>query len=225
MKAYCYLRVSDVSQTKGDGYARQEQTIRDYASTHGYEIAAVFREDVSGTRDEMARPVFQDMVATILSDGVRVVIVEGLDRLARELRIQETLLVYLASKGIDLISARTEENVTQAIQADPMKKALIQIQGVFAELEKNQLVRRMRAARERVKAKGIKCEGRKGYADTEAGRAIVHRIRLLRRRPKVGCRLTWQQIADRFNAEGLRTFDGAEFTMYRVAQLAAKKPR
>jgi DNA invertase Pin-like site-specific DNA recombinase len=77
------------------------------------------------------------MVSEIMKDGVDTILVESLDRLAREYRIQEQLLIYLASKGINLISANTGENVTKAISEDPMKKALIQIQGVFAELDKS----------------------------------------------------------------------------------------
>ena len=58
------------------------------------------------------------------NDGIGTVLVESLDRLARDYRIQESLLIYLASKKIHLISARTKENVTESIQADPMRKAL-----------------------------------------------------------------------------------------------------
>jgi site-specific DNA recombinase len=220
-KVFGYLRVSDISQVKGDGFPRQEKVIRDYAKAHGYEVAAIYREDISGTRDETDRPVFQEMITAILANGVRIVIMESLDRLARELRVQETLLVYLASKGIDLISARTGENVTQAIKEDPLKKALIQIQGVFSELEKNQIVRRLRKGRDRARREQGRCEGRKGYADTEEGKAIIHKIRLLRRRPKRGPQLTWQQIADRLNAEGVKTMDGKDWTLYRVQQTAA----
>jgi site-specific DNA recombinase len=223
VKAFGYARVSDVSQIRGDGFERQVQAIRAYALANGYEIVTVYREDVSGTKDEAARPVFQEMISAILANGVQTIIVEALDRLAREMRIQETLLIYLASKGVDLISARTGENVTQAIKEDPLKKAMIQIQGVFSELEKNQIVRRLRVARERIKATGRKCEGRPGYRDTEAGRAIVHKIRLLRRNPKVGRRLTWKQIADRLNKEGIKTLDGNEWSLYRVQQIAVKK--
>ena len=71
--------------------------------------------------------------------------------MAREYRIQEQLLIYLVSKGIDLISANTGENVTQAIQDDPMKKAMVQIQGIFSELDKVLLVRKLRKAREKVR--------------------------------------------------------------------------
>ena len=80
------------------------------------------------------------MIADILSDGCNTIIVEDLTRLAREYRIQENILVYLASKNIDLIAANTGENITTAIDSDPMKKALVQIQGVFGELDKSLLV-------------------------------------------------------------------------------------
>jgi hypothetical protein len=49
--------------------------------------------------------------------------VERLDRLAREYVVQEQLLIYLASKGIVLLNASSGENITEAINSDPMKKA------------------------------------------------------------------------------------------------------
>jgi hypothetical protein len=67
-----------------------------------------------------------------------------------------------------------------------------------------------------------RCEGRKGYRDSEEGRAIVHRIRLLRRRPKRGPQPTWRQIADRLNAEGIKTLEGKEWSLYRVQQTAMR---
>jgi site-specific DNA recombinase len=100
-KAYAYLRVSSQGQAENDkdGFTRQLETIEDYCKRNGVVIAQVFKEEgISGTKDETERPSFQEMVSIILSNGVRTVIVEGLDRLAREYRIQESLLIYLASK-------------------------------------------------------------------------------------------------------------------------------
>ena len=54
----------------------------------------------------------------------------------------------MASKGIDLISARTEAKVTEAVQTDPMRKALVQIQGIFSELEKSLLMKKLRKVAE-----------------------------------------------------------------------------
>ncbi len=200
--SFGYLRVSGKSQVEGYGFDRQEEAIRNFAEKAGYEIVNLFKEEgVSGTKDEADRPAFQEMIAEILRDGVKTIIIEGMDRLAREYRIQETLLIYLASKGITLICARTEENVTDAVQSDPMKKALIQIQGIFAELEKNLLVKKLRNARDKAREKG-KCEGRPSYKD--AAPDVIEAIRRLRRKPRTGRRMTYVQVADELNRLGFK---------------------
>ena len=216
-KAYGYLRVSGLGQVDGDGFRRQLEAIEVYAAKAGIEIVEVFREiGISGTADENERPAFSEMVGAILRDGVDTIIIEGLDRLAREYRIQEHLLVYLASKGITLLSARTEEDVTAAIQADPMKRALVQVQGVFSELEKSMLVKKLRLARERVRAAKGKCEGRKAYGETEAEQAVIRHIRALRRARKGLKRRSLQDIAGMLNAEGKTTKTGAQWTATQV---------
>ncbi|PKN67582.1 MAG: resolvase [Deltaproteobacteria bacterium HGW-Deltaproteobacteria-15] len=221
-KAYGYLRVSGKGQLEGHGLDRQQETIEGYAKKAGYEIAEWFREEgVSGTSDEGDRPAFQAMVAAILKDGVRTVIVEGLDRLAREYRIQETLMIYLASKEINLIVARTEENVTEAVQADPMRKALVQIQGIFSELEKSLLVKKLRNAREKVKLEKGKCEGAKGY--NEVNPDLVKEIRKLRRTPKDGTRRkTNKEIAAILNDRGEKTRKRKEFTGQIIASILCR---
>ena len=211
IRAFGYVRVSGKSQVDGYGFDRQEEAIRNYAEKAGYEIVSLFREEaVSGTTGEADRPAFQEMMTEILRDGVKTVIIEGLDRLAREYRIQETLLIYLASKGVKLLSARTEEDITEAVQADPMRKALIQIQGIFAELEKNLLVKKLRNARDKARAEKGKCEGQKGYSVIAP--QTIEEIKKLRRKPKGGNRLTYVQIAEELNRRGVKTAKGKEFT-------------
>ena len=76
-----------------------------------------------------------------------------------------------------------------------MKKALVQIQGVFAELEKSLLVKKLRAARERKRDKTGKCEGRKSYR--EIAPEIIDEMRRLRRKPKgIVKRMTYVDIAE-----------------------------
>ncbi len=220
IRAYAYIRVSGKSQLTGNGFDRQEETILAYAAKSGYEIVEVFKEEaVSGTKGEADRPAFQEMMTAILRDGIRTVIIEGLDRLAREYRIQETLLIYLASKGVTLISARTEEDVTEAIHSDPMRKALVQIQGIFSELEKNLLVKKLRNAREKVRSEKGKCEGRKGYMESEQHEELLKRIKELRRKKPKQKRMTYQQVADRLNEEGFKTASGKPFTSMIVVNL------
>jgi site-specific DNA recombinase len=227
-KAFLYLRVSTPGQVEGCGFDRQEEVCRAWAGEAGYEVAGVFQEQgVSGAKDETERPAFQEMLTAILGNGVKTVIVESLDRLARAYRIQESLLIYLASKGVDLVSARTGENITRAIQADPLKKALVQIQGVFSELEKNQLVRRLKKARDLRSAQAKRrIEGRKAYGETPEEQRIVQRIRAMRRtRKNKTPGMTLKEIADRLNAEGILTKDGKKWTPTQVFNVAGKKKR
>lgn len=212
MKTYAYLRVSGRGQIEGNGFDRQLETIQVFCDQQGYELEQVFREQVSGTADETDRQEFALMVSAILKNGVNTIIVESLDRLAREYRIQEQLLIYLASNGINLIAANTGENITQAITSDPMRKAMVQIQGVFAELDKSLLVRKLRKAREQVRDETGKCEGRKGYKDTEDGMVILKEIRRLRRKRKGMRQLTFKEVAAQLNSQGYSATNGQPFT-------------
>jgi site-specific DNA recombinase len=195
-----------------------------FATCQSFKTFLPRRGCVSGAKDETERPAFQEMMAAILTNGVSTIIVESMDRLARELRIQEALLIYLASKGVDLVSARTGENITQAVQADPLKKALVQIQGVFSELEKNQLVRRLRKARDLRSAQAKRrIEGRKAYGQTPEEKHIIQRIRAMRRtRRNRTPGLTLQEIADRLNKEGVLTKDGKKWTPTQVFNVVGK---
>lgn len=212
MKVYAYLRVSGKGQIDGYGFDRQLETIQAFCKQQGYKLDRVFKEQISGTADETDRQEFALMVSAILKNGVDTIVVESLDRLAREYRIQEQLLIYLAAKGINLIAANTGENITRAISDDPMKKAMVQIQGVFAELDKSLLVKKLRKAREKVRSVEGKCEGRKGYADTEEGMVILKEIRRLRRKGKGKKRLTYDQVAARLNEQGHTATNGKPFT-------------
>ena len=132
----------------------------------GIEIVREYVEQgVTGDASWSDRPAFQEMVSAILDNGVRTVIVENLTRLARAYVVQDAILVFLASKEVSLISAYTGEGVTAAFHGDPMKKAIIQMQAVFSALEKNSLVRKLKAARARKRAENGRCEGRKPFRE------------------------------------------------------------
>jgi DNA invertase Pin-like site-specific DNA recombinase len=62
--------------------------------------------------------------------------------------------------------------------------------GAVAEFEKNVLVLKLRAARERKRKRGERVEGAKPYGHFPAERAVVDRMRQLRRKPAKGRRLS-----------------------------------
>jgi site-specific DNA recombinase len=209
---FAYCRVSGRGQIDGNGFDRQTETIKRFCDEGGYSIIKEYKEQVSGTADENDRPEFSSMISAVLSNGADTVVVESLDRLAREYRIQEQMLIYLASKGINLIAANTGENITAAIHADPMKKALIQIQGVFAELDKSLLVKKLRKARDRVRKENGRCEGPRPYGEIPEEAEILKRVRYMRRRSRGQQKpRPYRSIADQLNQEGIKTRQGKEW--------------
>jgi DNA invertase Pin-like site-specific DNA recombinase len=219
--AYGYCRVSGKGQVKGYGLPRQRSDIDSYADRHGIRIAHYYEDAHTGT--EADRPEFVHMLSDMMGNGVKVVVVESLDRLARDLMIQTQLLAKLVIEGITLIAANTGEDVTGAMEDDPMRKAMIQIQGVFAELDKSLLVRRLRKGREQKRFKLGKCEGQKAYGEKAGEDLIVDRIRRLRRKPRGGKRRSLREIADILNDEGFVTRSGCIWSASIVQGIVERK--
>lgn len=136
------------------GFERQEAACRAWAKEHRRPITAVYRDAHTGT--EADRPEWERMILDMSqaqADGqevestkvptaapvqpAAVIVVESLDRLARDVIIQSVLIKRCIDTGILLFAANTGENVCDAFLTDPTRKALLQIQGVFNQLEKD----------------------------------------------------------------------------------------
>ena len=104
-KAFAYLRVSGKGQVEGDGFPRQLEAVRKYAAANDIKIVKIYREEgVSGKTEWENRPAFAEMMAAMLSDGTRAVLVERLDRVARDLMVQESIISDFKRKGLEVIS-------------------------------------------------------------------------------------------------------------------------
>lgn len=219
MQAVAYLRVSGDSQVEAGGFDRQLEACQRLARDKGLTLVQSFKEEaVSGTKGEDERPAFQELVAYMVDHQIEVVLIEGLDRLARMMRVQEQLLLYLCSKNLTLYAANTGENITEAIASDPMKKALIQIQGVFAELDRSMIVAKLRKGRETRKAKHGRCEGQKPFGHYEVEAETLRHIHDLRSQG-----LHFHIIADRLNAERLPTRSGRPWSGQVIAKMMRRK--
>lgn len=226
MRAFSYLRVSSKSQIEGDGFPRQREAIAAQAKLIGAEIVREFIEEgITGDSSWIDRPAFQDMISAILNNGVRTIIVENLTRLSRAYVVQDAILVYLASKKITLIASDTGEDITAAIQGDPMKKALIQMQAVFSELEKNSLIAKLRKAKDRIRRETGRCEGRKPFGDRPGEPETLELMRSLRRKPigKVK-RMSFARIAAELQAAGHPTRSGKPWSASSVKTILSRKP-
>lgn len=214
-QVFAYLRVSSPGQSSGDGFLRQEAACRDYAAAHDMKIAGIFQEDVSGT--EAYRPELAKLMVSLEQNGhgIKIILIERLDRLARDLMISESIIYDMQRQGFKLISTTEGPDLCSN---DPSRKLIRQLFGAMAEFDRNMLVLKLAAARNRIKAKTGKCEGRKSYQESEAGRAIVQKIAALRHKPRNAKRLTWAEIAAQLNAEGIKTLDGKAWSPQRCQQ-------
>ena len=204
-EAFAYLRVSSTGQLDGHGLERQEETIRRFVKGRGYQVVETFRDTHTGTEED--RPAFSEMVAAVRANGVRTVIIESLDRLARSLSVQIALLSLLEREGISLVSASTGQNVTADMREDPMREAMVLMQGIFAQTEKKLLVRKLRKARDAKRAKNGRCEGPRPYGQDRKRpekTKIIREIRRLRRRsPTTKKQRSYGAIAAALNRQGV----------------------
>jgi len=209
-RVFGYARVSSPGQVGGDGFDRQLEAINAYAKAHRLEVVNFYREEgVSGTSE--TRPALANLMVDLKHNGhgVKTVIVERLDRLARDLMVQEAVIQDFQRHGFDLISATEGSDL---LSGDPTRKLIRQVFGAVAEYDKSMLVLKLRTARERVKAKTGKCDGRKGYYETDHGKVVLARIKQLKRKRRDMKPLSATDIAEVLNREGLMTLTGKPWT-------------
>ncbi|MGI9070490.1 MAG: recombinase family protein [Bryobacteraceae bacterium] len=200
VKAFAYIRVSGRGQIEGDGFERQTHAIKKHAATNEIKIVTWFREEgVSGTVENMDRPAWRDLMAALHSDGVRNVCIEKLDRLARDLMVQESAIADLRRNGFNLISAQEPD----LMASDPTRVLMRQMLGAFAQYDKSQIVSKLRGARMRKKAQTGRCEGRKPFGYYKGENTAITRMKQLRAEG-----FGFDRIAARLNAEQIPTRTG-----------------
>jgi DNA invertase Pin-like site-specific DNA recombinase len=216
IKVFAYLRVSGKGQVDGDGFPRQLDTIKRYSQAHGMRIVKVFREEgVSGATDLEDRPALVELMAALAADGTKMVLIEKLDRLARDLMVQETIIGDLRKQGFDILSVMEPD----LLQNDPTRILMRQVFGAIAQYEKAMIVAKLRGARQRMKAKTGRCEGRKPFGYYDGENAVMERMRTLR-----DDGLGFDRIAEALNAEGLKPRTGERWWGKTVNNILSAQP-
>jgi DNA invertase Pin-like site-specific DNA recombinase len=155
------------------------------------------------------------MVA-LMSNGVRLVIVEKLDRIARDQMLQETIIQSLLSRDFELLSATAgEENLCGN---DPGRKLMRTVMGAFAEYEKQMIVLKLRVARQRKKATAGRCEGHKPFGHYEGEQEVLGKMRGL-----YAVDGNWETIAAALNSEGVKTRSGGKWFPATVRKILIHK--
>ena len=131
--------------------------IHTYAKHAGFAVVDTYYDAaVSGADPIETRPGFLALLDRIEGDGVRTVLIEDASRFARELITQELGILSLIKRGVRVLTAAGDDLTATD---DPFKKAMRQIAGAFAELEKARLVAKLRHARERIRSEAGQVRG------------------------------------------------------------------
>ena len=213
-KCFAYLRVSGKAQVDGDGFPRQRAAIKAYAKGNDYAIVREFVDrGVSGAIETTDRPAFAEMLKALFANGVRVVMVERLDRLARDLMVQEACIADLRKNGFTLISVAEPD----LMATDPTRVLMRQLLGAVAQYDKSQIVLKLAGARMRKRAQTGHCEGRKAFGARPGEEVAIARMKSLRAEG-----LGFDAIARRLNDEGVATRTGKPWHGFVVNTLLSR---
>lgn len=226
MNVFAYLRVSGRSQLEGDGFERQDEKIHAFCDSNRLTYVGNFQEKaVSGTVEGLDRPAFSELLEYVEtrrhSPGtcVGAIVVERMDRIARDLMISEVLLAECRKHGLQVFSADQGTVINMAadgLGVDPTRILIRQIMGALAQWDKTMTVNKLRAARDRIKARGERCEGTKPFGQNPSETATLNIINICKDHTNLA-------LATFLNSEGRTMRNGKPWTRQAVRQLRERQ--
>ena len=130
MRVVGYCRVSTVEQVEGYSLATQRAELKRHCESHDWSLVRVFEEQGESAKTAN-RPVLQEVLGFCREhkDGVDVMLVHRLDRLARNTYDHHVLRAYFATLGIEVRS------VTEPIENTPSGRFLETMLAAVAQLD------------------------------------------------------------------------------------------
>jgi DNA invertase Pin-like site-specific DNA recombinase len=205
-----YLRVStDAQAERGYGLDVQADAIRSWAKREGFVLATNLTDSgVSGSNGLDTRVALPEALAEIRVGRASGLVVYRLDRLARDLVLQETLLAEVRRMGADVYSTAGGEAAYLADDPDdPSRRLIRQILGAVSEYERSMISLRLRSGRRRKSAVGGYAYGSPPYGWEAVDRELVEVAReqvvraQMRALQENGHSI--RQIAEVLNADGV----------------------
>lgn len=188
MKLVGYVRVSTTEQVEhGHGLDVQRMTIRQWANENGHRITAwAADEGLSGSNGLDARVGLLEALAAVQAREVGGLVVYRLDRLARDLVLQESLLAEVWRAGGRVFSTSPAEDAyldPDGADADPSRALIRQILGAVGQYERAMIRLRLKSGKARkaeqggflggTPAFGVRAEDGALVPDEEEQRAVA----------------------------------------------------
>lgn len=174
MKLVGYIRVSTAGQVD-DGYGLdvQREAIRAWARTSGHRLVEVFTEEgVSGKLED--RPALGKALRAIRDRRAAGMVVPKLDRLARDLVVQEQLIAEVWRMHAEIFSAVAgEAGYLVDDPDDPSRKLIRQVLGAVNEYERAMIALRLRSGRKMKADRGGYAYGAPPYGTRPVDRELA----------------------------------------------------
>jgi len=223
-KVLAYLRVSTAEQVDGFGLSVQRKAIAGYAKANGMSVVRTFSDEgISGSNGLDTRQGLAEMLAVVESGQVSGLVVYRLDRLARDLVLQETLMARMRRAGVEVLSV-TEPD----IDSDDATRILVrQVLGAIGQYERALIRSRMAAGRAAKLAAGGYGGGRPPFGWRAEGRELVPEpgeqaiIAEIRKLSAEG--LSSRQIAAKLDEGGHRPKVGEHWSSVQVLRVLQRR--
>lgn len=210
-----YLRVStDQQADAGQGLEIQEEACKRWLREGRHRLVEVCSDaGRSGGADVGHRPGLARALALVGADRADGILVHRLDRLARDLVLQEQLLAELHRRGKELASVdRTEHASLEHSPDDPTRALVRRMLGSIAQYEREVIRLRLMAGRTRKALDGGYAGGAPGFGYAAVRGQLVKipdeqlAIRRILRLRDAGT--SYRGIADELERRGIRSRAG-----------------
>jgi DNA invertase Pin-like site-specific DNA recombinase len=198
-----YRRVSTNGQVDKYGLPTQLTDMRGFAKRNHHRIIRVETDEgLSGELSEDDRPALFACLRAIRDGEAQGLLLPSLNRLARLLTVQEAVLAQVWKLGGRVFTADTGEILADDPD-DPMRTAIRQMMGVFAQLDRALLVKKLRNGRAEKAKQGGYAYGSPAFgqmakdhelAENPDEQLVIDRMRELR-----STGLSYAKIADELN--------------------------
>lgn len=157
------LRVSTKGQVDAYGFPAQRKDVKRWAKLNRVRLPdshIVEEKAVSGTEDE--RPELTKLLLELAAGEIDGILFPNMDRVARELTIQEATLSVIWAYGGRAFTADGGE-VEKDDPSDPMRTFVRQVMGAASQLERGLITKRLRGGKIAKLAKGGYAHGSPEY--------------------------------------------------------------
>ena len=230
MRVVAYVRVSSAHQQEAYGPEVQREAIRKWAKAGGHKIVSWQEDTISGASELRDRAGWCEAAALVKSGAAQGVVVARLDRLARDVMVQELLLRKLSDLGGIVLSTRENENeMLNGESKDPSRKLVRVIMGAISEYDREMTVDRLAAGRAAKAARGGHAPGAVPYGYRSANGKLApipaEQAALVKMKALSAQGVSTREIARVLTAEGHPTKRGGTWCAATVARILKRDMR